>query len=251
MAIDNPFEKIFQFWTDLRRAHFSHVFTRAFSTVCAGAFDFLTGIPPFFLFSFSRDGPRGTRDGVGVMAYPNGEVYDGRWRSNMRHGHGCMVRMRSVYAGDWHFDEVGAEIPVWEPFEDDSYIDHAVNRDALLHMARALGCDKGKARVVHDLMSAQSLKILAKGAMNEMRNEWAKLRKEEDRLLIIAMGPRHTHPASLREDLHRVRKTGAGLVKKARELIAERAWEVLPERAKATIQLKTQVKMTVTDLVSP
>ena len=187
---------------------------------------------------------------MGVMSYPNGEVYDGRWRSNMRHGHGCMIRMRSVYAGDWHFDEVGAEIPVWEPFEDDSYIDHAVNRDALLHMARALGCDKGKARVVHNLMSAQSLKILTKGAMNEMRNEWAKLRKEEDRLLIIAMGPRHTHPASLREDLHRVRKTGAGLVKKARELIAERAWEVLPERAKATIQLKTQVKMTVTDLVS-
>ena len=36
---------------------------------------------------------------AGVMVYGSGDIYDGEWKSNMRHGFGCMIRYAYAYAG--------------------------------------------------------------------------------------------------------------------------------------------------------
>lgn len=46
-----------------------------------------------------------TLEGVGVMVYPDGKIYEGFWKNGLRSGHGRLVYTNgSVYTGDWAND---------------------------------------------------------------------------------------------------------------------------------------------------
>lgn len=46
---------------------------------------------------------KGMRNGLGQMVFPNGDVYRGAWKSNLRHGGGlCKFGSTgAIYKGEW------------------------------------------------------------------------------------------------------------------------------------------------------
>jgi len=53
----------------------------------------------------------GRRDGYGIYVYPSGDIYDGDWCADERHGYGKFFDMTSgdVMSGDWVRDELTGE----------------------------------------------------------------------------------------------------------------------------------------------
>jgi hypothetical protein len=154
------------------------------------------------------------RHGAGVMSYANGDMYDGEWKSDMRHGHGCMVKGRKVYSGPWCYNETGMEEPLWQPFQDDSYVDREVDRDALRRMAQLLSCNKGRVQIIHALMQRDDLRVLVRGTLYRLRRAYEVLVDAEAQLL---------RDATAAVDVKHVGRTGQTHRQSSRKLVANGA----------------------------
>lgn len=52
-----------------------------------------------------RDPRSATREGQGILWYPNGSMFEGGWRNDLRHGYGYMSCTTGFkYSGDWQYD---------------------------------------------------------------------------------------------------------------------------------------------------
>jgi hypothetical protein len=60
-----------------------------------------------------KDPRQGTREGLGIMTYPHGAIFEGQWKAGKRHGHGYLSTQTGYkYTGEW-----AADVPEGKGYE--------------------------------------------------------------------------------------------------------------------------------------
>ena len=128
---------------------------------------------------------KGLRHGSGVMVYPNGDIYDGEWKSNLKHGYGCMISGALIYEGVFVYDTAGEEDHVeWEDYlEADSTILQERVRAQVLEACQRFALPVGHVQVLCAGSSVEQLEIFLRGTLKPLVAEVAALEARESLLL--------------------------------------------------------------------
>jgi len=172
---------------------------------------------------------RGMRHGPGVLVYGSGDIYDGEWKSNLRHGFGFMVKGQLSYQGIWVYDEAGEEgAPVWEPYlELDAAILQERVREQVRGMRQTLALPYGSIEILCFRVPNEQLLSLLNGSLKPLLTELSALKSRESVMLA------EDDPDTAAQ-IVAIRHQGKAVYTRAHELVQQRAWDALPHAAQVT-----------------
>jgi hypothetical protein len=131
---------------------------------------------------------KGLRFGPGVMVYGNGDIYDGEWKSDLRHGYGCMIKGELVYEGIFVYDSAGeqGDDAEWTDYIefDDTILQERVRtqlRQACLNFA----LPDGRVEILCSCLQKELLKPFLNGSIKPMLVKLRALQEHESSLLAL------------------------------------------------------------------